>query len=131
MSKTYDFLKQCDFFILTTVNGTVPAARPFGAVMEHDEELYFSTANTKEVYLQLTKNPCIQIIAIKNESRDWVRINGRAIESDDLNLKQAMLDACPVLSTHFDSKECENFALFKVSEMKASLYTTNGVVLLN
>ena len=131
MSKTYEFLKQCDFFILTTINGTVPAARPFGAVMEHREELYFSTANTKEVYLQLIKNPYIQIIAKKTESRDWVRINGRAIEINDLIMKQAMLDACPVLLKHFDSKECEHFALFMISEMKASLYTTNGVALLN
>ena len=131
MSKTYEFLKQCDFFILTTVNDTIPAARPFGAVMEHKGELFFTTANTKEVYLQLTKNPCIQIVAKKPGSRDWVRINGRAIEIDDLIMKQAMLDACPALLKHFNSKECEYFALFMITEMKASLYTANGIIPLN
>lgn len=131
MSKTYEFLQQCDFFILATVNDTVPAARPFGAIMEYMGELYFSTANTKEVYLQLIKNPLIQIVAKKAETRDWIRINGKAIEINDLNIKQAMLDTCPVLLKHFDTNECSFYSLFKVSEMKSLLCDVNGVMSLN
>ena len=131
MSKTYEFLEQCNYFFVTTVNGTAPASRPFGAVMEYEEILYFSTANTKEVYSQLVANPSIQIVAIKPGTRDWIRINGKAIEINDLNMKQAMLNACPALLKRFSSKDCKNFALFKVLQMKSSLHTDSGITSLN
>ena len=127
MSKTYDFLKQCGTFFVTTINDTVPAARPFGGAMEYEEELYISTANTKEVYSQMISNPFIQIVAIKPGTRDWIRISGKAIEVSDLKIKQAMFDACPVLLKRFRTSECDNFALFKISEMESSLYSNLGI----
>lgn len=65
MSKTYEFLKECKVFFLASIKNDVPAIRPFGAVMEYNNELYFSTASTKEVYRQLCDNPAIQIVALK------------------------------------------------------------------
>ena len=54
MSKTFDFLKGCGPFFVTTVSsadeGVAPAARPFGGIMEYEGELYFGTSNTKQVY---------------------------------------------------------------------------------
>lgn len=131
MSITYDFLKQCGTFFMTTINGNAPAARPFGAVMEHNGELYFSTANTKDVYSQLIANPLIQVVAIKAGTREWIRISGKAEEVRNLSIKQAMLDACPVLLKRFENRECELFALFKISDMKSSLYTDSGATSLN
>jgi len=119
---------ECGIFFVTTVSGADPAARPFGAVMEYEGELYFSTANTKAVYSQLKENPSLQIVALKAGTRDWIRINGKAVEVFDFEAKQAMLDACPVLLRHFDSKYHERFALFKVSEMKSMLHTASGVI---
>jgi len=131
MSKTYDFLKECGTFFVATVNGSAPAARPFGAVMELGGALYLSTANTKAVYAQLTKNGQIQIVAMKAGTGDWIRIDGRAIEVYDVNVKQAMLDACPALNHHFQSKDCARFALFKVAEMEAFLYANHEVIQLD
>jgi len=122
MSKTYEFLKECGTFYLTTVNENRPTARPFGAVMEFEGDLYFSTANYKDVYSQLKENQSIQIVALKAGTRDWIRIDGKAIEEHDLNTKQEMLNACPVLTRRFDSSSCESFALFKVVEMVSVLY---------
>lgn len=127
MSDAFEFIKQCGTFFLTTVNHHAPAARPFGAIMEHDGSLYFSTANTKDVYSQLIANPSIQIVALKAGTRDWIRVNGKATEVHDLDMKQAMLDACPVLLRHFDTKEAAAFALFKVQETDAWLHAGGKV----
>lgn len=126
MSITFEFLKECGVFILSTINEEAPAARPFGAVMEHNGELYFSTTNMKDVYFQLIKNPQIQIVAMKSGTREWIRILGQAHEVLDLNSKQMMLDVCPVLMKRFDSKESDNFALFKIINMTTFLFTDNG-----
>ena len=121
MSKTYEFLAACGVFFLASVDDDAPAIRPFGAVMEHKDELYISTANTKSVYAQMIDNPKIQIVALKSGTRDWIRVTGRAVEVDEPALKLLMLDRCPALKKRFESHESEHFALFRIAEMHSSL----------
>ena len=120
MGTVYEFLKECGVFFVATVNDTAPAVRPFGAVMEHEGELYISTANTKNVYAQMKNNPAIQIVALKSGTRDWIRIDGNAVEVHDIGIKQKMLEECPVLVKHFGTADCESFALFRVSQVEVS-----------
>ena len=127
MSKSFEFLKSCGVFFVTTINGEGPASRPFGAVMEYEGHLYISTGNTKDVYNQFLQNPNIQIVALKKETREWIRINGKAIETKDLKEKRIMLKECPILSKRFDSETCENFALFKITNMESYLCTDSGI----
>lgn len=127
MSKSFEFLKSCGVFFVTTINGEVPASRPFGAVMEYEGNLYISTGNTKDVYKQFLQNPNIQIIALKKETREWIRINGKVVETKDLKEKRIMLEECPILSRRFDSEACEYFALFKITDMESYLCTDSGM----
>lgn len=128
MSRSYEFLKECKVFYVLTVNAGRPAGRPFGAVMEYENTLYFSTADTKDVYRQLTEDPNIQILALKPGTRDWLRINGRAAECRDMHIRQKMLEECPALRKHFDSPECEHFAVFGVEEKEAYLNVDNEFI---
>lgn len=114
MKKTVDFLKECGVFFVLTVNGDYPAGRPFGAVMEYNENLYISTGDMKAVYRQLKEHPQLQIVALKSGSRNWIRINGIAEECFDSNIKQAMLAECPILTMHFPSPDAPHFAVFRV-----------------
>ena len=125
MSKTYDFLTECGTFFVATIDNNAPAARPFGAVMEHNGELYISTANTKAVYSQLIGNQSVQIVALKAGTRDWIRINGKAVEVFDLDIKQLMLDTCLVLKKRFPSKDCSDYALFRITDIESSI-NSNG-----
>lgn len=88
MSKVGEFLKECGVFYVLTINTDFPAGRPFGAVMEYNDNLYISTGDMKDVYKQLKQHPQMQIIALKGGTRDWIRINGIAEECVDLNIKQ-------------------------------------------
>jgi len=128
MSRTYEFLKECETFFVVTINKNTPAARPFGAIMELEGGLYFSTSTIKDVYLQLKRNQVIQIVALKSGTRDWIRVNGKAVEINDLGIKQKMLETCPTLLKRFDSKECEYFALFKLSEIESTLNVNGNVI---
>ena len=125
MSKTYEFLMECGVFFIATINGKSPAVRPFGGVMEYEEMLYFSTAKNKDVYSQLIFNQWIQVVALKADTRNWIRVDGVAVEVFDLGIKQKMLDTCPRLIKHFSSNDCEHFALFKIDKMESSL-NVNG-----
>ena len=89
------FLKNKTFYLATVKNNT-PVIRPFGAVMEYENKLYFVTANTKEVYKQIIQNPNVCICAC-GDNRQWMRINGVAKQDNRTVVKQKMLDDNPIL----------------------------------
>ena len=118
MSAEYDFLKKCECFFLASINKNFPESRPFGAIMEYENNLYVSTGRTKEVYKQLKENNHIQIAAIKNGTRKWLRITGFANECKDLKTKREMLKKYSEISKHFTTEDDENFALFQITPLK-------------
>lgn len=121
MSKVYDFIKECGIFYVLTVSGNAPVGRPFGAIMEHNDKLYITTADTKQVYNQIKGNPNIQILALKSGTGNWIRVSGIAVETTDLSLKQMMLDECPVLSKHYASSDAPHYVLLEVTVTHAEL----------
>lgn len=122
MSKVYEFLKECGYFYVLTINEDFPAGRPFGAVMEYNNKLYISTNNENQAHKQLRKNSNIQILSKKDGTREWLRVTGNAVECDDLKLKQIMLDECPVLLNHFSSVHDERYLLFEVNVLKVDFH---------
>ena len=118
MSKEYEFIKECGCFFIVTMNGDFPACRPFGAIMEVGENLYISTHDGNEVHKQLRDNGNMQLIAKKEQTREWLRITGIAVECNDFSLKQRFMEECPVLVSHFGSADSEHFLMFKISVKK-------------
>ncbi len=114
MSKAYEFLKECGYFYVLTINGEYPAGRPFGAVMEVDDDLYFATHDGNKAHEQLRNNEHIQILAKKEGIREWIRITGLVKESDSIELKQRMMEECPILKTHYSSADSKHYLLFQV-----------------
>ena len=114
MSKTYEFLKECGSFFVLSINGEYPAGRPFGAIMEVGNDLYLSTNDMNQAHKQMRENGHIQIVAKKESSREWIRVTGIATECYDDNLKQRMLEVCPVLQRRFSEVGMEHFIMFKV-----------------
>lgn len=121
MSKVYEFLNECGVFYVLTMKDGKPCGRPFGAVMEYNGKIYITTSNTKDVYKQMKNNDNIQIVALKNGTRDWIRIDGNAKECFDLRIKKRMLEECPVLKNRYSFEDCEYYALFKVENIQANL----------
>lgn len=121
MSKTYEFLNDCGIFFVSTIDGDHPAVRPFGAVMEYENELYISTGSSKDVYRQMKKNPAIQIIALPTGSRTWLRVNGNAVEVTDIAIKEHMMKMCPAVARHHDSPNDPEFAVFCIKDAKSLL----------
>lgn len=118
MSKAYEFLKECDYFYVLTINGDFPAGRPFGAIMEYDGKLFISTNDRNNVHKQLRENRNIQIVAKKEATREWIRITGKAAECNDTKMKQKMLEVCPVIAKHFSSAEARNYLLFQIDVLE-------------
>ena len=127
MSKKFEFLKECQRFFVLTVKDDSPIGRPFGAVAEFGSDLYIATSNKKEVYSQMKQNPNVQLVAIKDGCRDWIRISGKAEECQDIETKTKMFEACPVLGKHYGTPQCEFLAVFKIKVDEAELSDKDGV----
>ena len=56
MSKVYEYLKECGYFHVLTINGDFPAGRSFGAVMQHNGKLYISMNIGNKAHKQLREN---------------------------------------------------------------------------
>ena len=114
MSKAYDFIRECGVFFVLTQNGDSPAGRPFGAIMECDNDLYISTADMKAVYKQLKNHDKVQIVALKAGTRNWIRISGVATECFEHEIKRKMLLECPVLTKHFPTPDAPHYTVFRI-----------------
>lgn len=126
MSDVYEFLRDCGSFWVSTVNGSLPAMRPFGAAMEYKGYLYISSGRGKAVYEQLKQNPAIQIAALKHGTRTWVRISGRAVEDSDPDARWNMFQDCPALWKRHSGPEAPSFVLFRLEDVEALLCTDEG-----
>lgn len=126
MSKVFELLKEYGVFYVATVKDGMPAVRPFGAVMEYNNELYIATANFKEVYKQFKEEKNVQLAATKAGTLDWLRITGIAEEVAEMEIKEKMLEACPVLVDIFKFADNEVFAVFCIKNMHATNYTAGG-----
>ena len=62
----------------------------------------------------MRKNEHIQIVAKKTESRDQIRITGVATECDNKELKEKMLEECPILQQRFATVGMEHFLMFQI-----------------
>lgn len=92
MSKAYDYLKKAGtFYLATTDENGQPRVRPFGAVTEFEDKLYFVTANNKNVYKQLIANPKVEVCAMSGGT--WARIAGELKEDTRREARVAMMEA--------------------------------------
>lgn len=122
MSKEYEFIKECGVFFVSTINGTTPATRPFGAIMEIGNDFYVSTGKSKDVFKQILNSSSTQIVALKHGTRSWVRVTGIAEIIEDESLNQQMLDENPVLSKRFKGVKDKEFVLVKIIKNNVEIF---------
>jgi uncharacterized pyridoxamine 5'-phosphate oxidase family protein len=96
MKEALEFLKKCGVFYLATMDGDQPRVRPFGAVAEFEGKLYLMTANTKDVYKQIERDPKIEISGMTPDGR-WIRLTAKLVRDPRVEARRAMLDANPDL----------------------------------
>lgn len=114
MNEVYKFLKECGVFYFLTLNGDVPTGRPFGAVMESDGKLYFSTGDFKQVYRQFISHPKVQIVAKHPKSRAWIRITGTASVCKDETKRERMIAEIPGIRRKYEPVGMEHWVMIEV-----------------
>lgn len=102
----YSFIRECGYFFLATSVEGQPRLRPFGMIYENNETLFFITDKRKKVYLELKKNSRIEMASYNQDTRNWLRISGKAEVESSNRLKEDIMNAYPNLRrTYRDENE--------------------------
>lgn len=111
MNKVVEFLKENPVQYLATVGRDGKAkCRPFMFSGEMDGKLWFCTNNTKEVYKDLLNNPYIEI-SVSSPTYAWLRLNGKAVFEDNLQVKEmCMLN--PIVKGQYQTATNPIFTVF-------------------
>lgn len=125
MNKAVKFLKDCGVFYLATTEKDQPRVRPFGAVMEYEGNLYISTNNKKDCFMQMLANPKVEISGTIDQT--WIRICGEVAVDPRREVKAAMLEENPILKRMY-SLDDEIFEVLYFTRATATIYNFVGAV---
>ncbi|MDR1194496.1 MAG: pyridoxamine 5'-phosphate oxidase family protein [Peptococcaceae bacterium] len=120
MNEAVRFLRECPAFFLATVQGEKPKLRPFGAVMEYKDRIYFSTSNQKEVFRQIKLNPQVEISGVAADGK-WIRLSGKAVVDGSMEARVAMLEANPALNGMYKLGD-DQFEVFYLANPQGWFY---------
>jgi uncharacterized pyridoxamine 5'-phosphate oxidase family protein len=115
-----EFLKANPMGCLATVEDGEPRVRPWGFMFEQGEKLYFCTNSTKEAYAQMQKNPMVEFTS-RNSENNWVRVRGKAIFTEDMNLVERIFEDYSFLRQMYQTPDNPIFRLFYIEHGKAVL----------
>ena len=123
VEKVYQFLDEVHNYYLATVEGDQPRCRVFGTSLLYDGKLYIQTGKTKAVSKQIAANPKVEICAWKGTT--WLRIAGELVNDDDSNVKKAMLEKMPALSSMYSADD-DNMQMLYFKNATATFSTFAG-----
>ena len=121
MNKAYDFLKDCGFYYLLTIDNGFPTGRPISQILEADGVMYFGTHSKKEFYRQLSENKNVGLIAF-NKGR-WLRLIAEVSETHDAEIRENYLKRIPAEIKRFGSSTNPELAVFAMKIVRADLHT--------
>jgi uncharacterized pyridoxamine 5'-phosphate oxidase family protein len=125
MSEVVDFLKENPIQHLATVGLDGKAkVRPMQFMVENNSKLYFCTSNEKLVYKELQKSSDIELTAASPEFV-WIRITGKVNFTDDLKIKQEVIDNNELVKSIYETPDNPVFEVFSI-EGKAVIADFSG-----
>ncbi len=121
MSQIYDFLKDCGFYYLLTVDGEYPSGRPISQILEKNGALYFGTRAGKAMHRQLLKNNHVALIAF-NKGR-WLRLYANVAETQDITTREQYLSRIPAEIERFGNASNPALVVFELQVVKAAIHS--------
>lgn len=121
MKATYDFLKAAGTYYLATVEGDQPRVRPFGTIHIFDGKLYIQTSKTKNVTMQITANPKVELCAMNGD--EWIRLEGTLVLDERVEAQESMLDEYSDLRSMYTTGPDGNCAVYYFTDATATVYS--------
>lgn len=125
MEEVKKFLSENPNGFMSTVDNGIPRVRPFGFMFEEQGRFYFCTGAQKNVYRQLKSVPHVEFCC-QAEGYRWLRLSGGISFSDDIKIKERILDMQPLVKQIYKSADNPIFTVFFIEKGNASISDFSG-----
>lgn len=110
----YQFIRDCGYFFLATSVDNQPKLRPFGMIYTDGKGLFITTDKRKNVYLELDKNPRIELASYNLRTRRWIRISGKVEIENSMLIREEMMSVYPILRQKYLNEEDIFLVIYKI-----------------
>lgn len=126
MNEVIKFLKEnpVQYFATIGLDGK-PKVRPFQFMIEEDNKLFFCTSNQKDVYSEIENTSSVEL-CISNEKFEWMRLSGDVVFSDDLEIKNKVIESSPLVKSIYKTADNPTFEIFYLNNAKAVIADFSG-----
>ena len=126
MNEVVKFLKENPVQYISTVGKDNNAkVRPFQFILEDGGKLWFCTNNQKDVYEEMQANPYVQV-CVSTPKFEWIRLSGKAVFKNDMDIKEKVIEASPLVKNLYESASNPIFEVFYLDEAKAVIADFSG-----
>ena len=126
MNEVVKFLKENPVQYFATVGKDNKAkVRPFQFILEDGGKLWFCTNNQKDVYEEMQANPYVQV-CVSTPKFEWIRLSGKAVFKNDMNIKEKVIEASPLVKNLYENASNPIFEVFYLDEAKAVIADFSG-----
>jgi uncharacterized pyridoxamine 5'-phosphate oxidase family protein len=125
MKEVIEFLNANSYGFLATEENGKPHVRPWGFMFEQDGKLWFCTANSKDVFRQLQKNPAIEFSS-SAQSFVTVRVSGEVKFSRDLEMKKKIIESNNMVKSVYQTPDNPVFEIFYLEHGQAIMSDFSG-----
>lgn len=115
------FIRECGYFFLATCVDDRPGLRPMGMLYSDEKALFLVTDKRKNVYMDLTGNPQVELASYNLYTRKWIRISGRVEVENSLKIREAMLDLYPMIRQEYVDQDEMYFVIFRLKMENVSV----------
>ena len=113
MEKAVNFItKYYDGFLATSIEGQ-PRIRPFHFMYFESGKFYFCTGVKKHVYIEMNANPFVEFCS-ENDNMSWIRVRGNVHFTNDLKVKEKIINASEIVKDVYKSAENEDLIAFYI-----------------
>lgn len=126
MSVVADYLIKSEVQYLASMGmDDKPKVRPFQFMLEEGGRLYFCTSNQKVVFKEIQEHPYVEFCA-SGEDYSWLRLSGRVVFSEDLELKAKVQEASPLVKSIYQRPDNPDFEIFYLDDAVATIADFSG-----
>ena len=126
MNEVVKFLKENPVQYFATVGKDNKAkVRPFQFMLEDGGKLWFCTNNQKDVYEEMQANPYVEV-CVSTPKFEWIRLSGKAVFKNDMDIKEKVIEASPLVKNLYESASNPIFEVFYLDEAKAVIADFSG-----
>ena len=126
MNEVVKFLKENPVQYFATVGKDNKAkVRPFQFILEDGGKLWFCTNNQKDVYEEMQANPYVEV-CVSTPKFEWIRLSGKAVFKNDMDIKEKVIEASPLVKNLYESASNPIFEVFYLDEAKAVIADFSG-----